>query len=260
MRLGDKVVEKSLSKTGGRGYAGLLCCISFAHKLLTSGETATMRAMYYYYKGGAWSPWQSQLECNESIADAAALFGVERHELGFKSTPKGFVAGRLRIDDNPSLDDTPQTIGHDWMTKARKIRSNARCVSLMCPSDRELTLPSSQILVVEKDGVFQRLVTDRFFDKYPCVLVTGVGVPDMPTRACVSYIQKALGHIPVYLVVDWNPWGLAIVLCYKFGSARLGIESQKYAINQARWLGIREAFLQGSWASLFAQARPRLSH
>ena len=63
----------------------------------------------------------------------------------------------------------------------------------------------------------------------------------MPTRACVSYILKELGNnVPVYLVVDWNPWGLAIVLCYKFGSARLGIESKKYALKDARWLGLRE--------------------
>lgn len=96
---------------------------------------------------------------------------------------------------------------------------------------------SRQIVVVEKDGVFRRLVEERFYDTYACILVTGVGVPDMPTRACVAHLEREL-QIPVYALVDWNPWGLAIVLCYKLGSARLGTEAKRYTVD-VKWLGLR---------------------
>lgn len=43
-------------------------------------------------------------------------------------------------------------IDHDWLTDpGREVRSDARCV-----------------VVVEKDGVFRRLVEDRFYERYPC--------------------------------------------------------------------------------------------
>jgi len=111
-------------------------------------------------------------------------------------------------------------IGHEWLTERKVVRSDARCV-----------------VVVEKDGVFRRLVEDRFYERYPCVLVTGCGVPDLPTRACVHRLRQSL-KLPVYGLVDWNVWGLGILLTYKLGSARLGLEAHQFAVDAA-WLGLR---------------------
>lgn len=224
-RLGSKTVVKRMSKSGSRAYVGLIYCIIFCHKLLTTQRTATQRELYYYYKGGGWSPWSTQDECNDSIADVAAMFDVDRIALGLKTMPRGYVAGRLRVRKSPADDwvdlrRQPQPITMDWVTP-RSLRSDARC-----------------IVVVEKDGVFQRLVDDRFCDRFPCVLVTGVGVPDIPTRACVFNLRKAL-DVPVYALVDYNAWGLGIILVYAFGSARLGNEAYQYAVPDLVWLGLR---------------------
>ena len=40
------------------------------------------------------------------------------------------------------------------------------------------------ILLVEKDAAFMRLAEDRFYNKYPCIIITGKGQPDVATR-CV---------------------------------------------------------------------------
>ena len=51
-----------------------------------------------------------------------------------------------------SAAESTQMIDHDWLTDpGREVRSDARCV-----------------VVVEKDGVFRRLVEDRFYERYPC--------------------------------------------------------------------------------------------
>ncbi|RHY35222.1 hypothetical protein DYB32_000279 [Aphanomyces invadans] len=38
------------------------------------------------------------------------------------------------------------------------------------------------ILLVEKDAAFMRLAEDRFYNKYPCIIRTAKGQPDVATR------------------------------------------------------------------------------
>ena len=38
------------------------------------------------------------------------------------------------------------------------------------------------ILLVEKDAAFIRLSEDRFYNQYPCVIITAKGQPDVATR------------------------------------------------------------------------------
>jgi meiotic recombination protein SPO11 len=40
-------------------------------------------------------------------------------------------------------------------------------------------------LLVEKDAAFQRLAEDRFFNTYPCIIITGKGEADLATRQVV---------------------------------------------------------------------------
>lgn len=38
------------------------------------------------------------------------------------------------------------------------------------------------ILLVEKDAAFMRLAEDRFYNTYPCVIMTAKGQPDVASR------------------------------------------------------------------------------
>lgn len=38
------------------------------------------------------------------------------------------------------------------------------------------------ILLVEKDAAFMRLAEDRFYKKYPCIIITAKGQPDVASR------------------------------------------------------------------------------
>jgi hypothetical protein len=38
------------------------------------------------------------------------------------------------------------------------------------------------ILLVEKDAAFMRLAEDRFYNTYPCIIITAKGQPDVATR------------------------------------------------------------------------------
>lgn len=227
--LGDKVVRKEGTGPGARGYRGILYAIIFCRELRRRNVTCSQRELYYNYKGDGESPWRTQQECNESIADAAATFGTPRFALGFTTAARGMVAGLVEWRCSGKREWTScvgaaRHIDHGWLTdNNRQLRSEARCV-----------------IVVEKEGVFQRLVEDNFYDDaYPCVLVTAMGVPDLATRAFVHRLRTTLG-LPVYGLVDWNSWGVGVLLCYKLGSARLGVEFHRYMV-EIGWLGLRSS-------------------
>lgn len=38
------------------------------------------------------------------------------------------------------------------------------------------------ILLVEKDAAFMRLAEDRFYRRYPCIIMTAKGQPDVASR------------------------------------------------------------------------------
>ena len=39
------------------------------------------------------------------------------------------------------------------------------------------------ILLVEKDAAFMRLAEDRFYNTYPCIIITAKGQPDVASRS-----------------------------------------------------------------------------
>ena len=42
------------------------------------------------------------------------------------------------------------------------------------------------ILLVEKDAAFMRLAEDRFYNAYPCIIITAKGQPDVASRCSMS--------------------------------------------------------------------------
>jgi len=69
------------------------------------------------------------------------------------------------------------------------------------------------VLVVEKEGIFERLLEDEFPRRHQCIIVTGKGFPDVPTRALVWQLHMRFG-LPVFGLSDYNPYGAAIMLAY----------------------------------------------
>lgn len=66
------------------------------------------------------------------------------------------------------------------------------------------------ILLVEKDAAFMRLAEDRFYNTYPCIILTAKGQPDVATRLFLRKLRAAL-RIPVLALVDSDPYGLKIL-------------------------------------------------
>ena len=67
---------------------------------------------------------------------------------------------------------------------------------------QDLQSDAEFILLVEKDAAFMRLAEDRFYNKFPCVIVTAKGQPDVATRcaprrrscACAAHLTRWAYH------------------------------------------------------------------
>ena len=94
------------------------------------------------------------------------------------------------------------------------------------------------ILVIEKEGVYNRMSEERIFDRFPCILVTGKGFPDLATRALVKTLHAELG-LPVVGVCDCNPYGVSVLALYHCAGDRMGVDGNRRYSVPMRWLGLR---------------------
>ena len=99
------------------------------------------------------------------------------------------------------------------------------------------------ILVIEKEGVYTRLAEDRFFDYFPCILVTGKGFPDLATRAMISNLHKHFPELPILGICDCNPYGVAILQTFSCGSLKRKFDGGHRYTVPIQWVGLRPSHL-----------------
>jgi len=61
-----------------------------------------------------------------------------------------------------------------------------------------------------------RLSEDRFYKRFPCIIITAKGQPDVATRLFLKKLKTEL-NIPVLALVDSDPYGLKILSVYMSG-------------------------------------------
>ena len=94
------------------------------------------------------------------------------------------------------------------------------------------------ILHVEKGTVWRRFNEDKFWVKHKCILTHGAGQPPRGVRRLLSRLHNELG-LPIYCLLDNDPWGYYIYSVIKQGSINLAFESQRMAVPAAKFLGLR---------------------
>ena len=241
------VMKKRFSIQQSRSFTSMLLVIAYCHSLLQSTDdygrtrSTTTREVYYYYI----THFRSQRECDTAIWDVCTLLQVPRHSLGLQASSRGWFCGDVQLVDIHN--GTPQWNGHTYRGEQG------------CPISSDWLLPSKNrsftldrtttamcIVVIEKEGIYQRLVQDGFCYKHRCILVTGKGFPDLATRACVYTLHHIL-HLPVYGLADCDPFGVAVLNCYLGGTVDTATtgngRGDRYTVP-IQWLGLRPSQVQ----------------
>lgn len=63
------------------------------------------------------------------------------------------------------------------------------------------------------------------------------GFPDIGTRLFLRNVSDAL-DIPILAVMDWDPYGVEILLVYATGSKAMAHDAENLSVPSIKWLGI----------------------
>jgi len=244
---GDPKFHRSFGNIAqSRSFTSICLVMSFIHQLLLSNRTTTTREVYYVFV----THFRNQRECDGVILDVAKILGVSRRSLGLSASPKGWFCGCVEITSIGTLPSSGKDVsGCIDGTALSSIQGlpitkewTERDSSTGCTTDGvEIKISSKNakvIVVIEKEGVYNRLSEERIFDRFPCILVTGKGFPDLATRALISTLHNEL-ELPVIGLCDCNPYGISVLSLYHCAGERMGVDGRMRYSVPIQWLGLR---------------------
>jgi DNA topoisomerase VI subunit A len=210
---------------------------SGAKKLLNQGKTTSLRGLFYMLKhtieGTKENTFDDQSECDPVVEDIEVLLNTLREELHLYASNRGTLVGPI------TLVDTGDTIDCSRMGSG-----GYSIPSIVEPEVIQFVKCDAKfILHVEKDTVWRRFNEDKFWKKHNCLLTHGMGQPPRGVRRLLNRLHFEL-KLPIYCLLDNDPWGYYIYSVIKQGSINLAYESQRMAIPDVRYLGLRSKDLE----------------
>jgi len=225
--LKNKTTQASFASVSSvRKVTILTRVMQLVHGVLSRGIHVTKRDLFYTDV----KLFKDQKDSDAVLDDISCMLGCTRNSLHVVASEKGVVVGRLQYrEDGDEIDCTRMGVG------GKAIPSNIDKVTDM-RSDAKF------VLLVEKDAAFMRLAEDRFYNKYPCIILTAKGQPDVASRLFLSKLKRDL-RIPVLALVDADPYGLKIISVYMQGSKNMAFDSANLTTPDIKWLGVRPSDL-----------------
>ena len=181
-------------------------------------------------EGAKENTFDDQGECDTIIEDVEVLLNSIREELHLYAENRGALVGNITLRDRGDVIDC-----------SRMGSGGYAIPSIVEPEIIELSrkrCDAKFILHVEKGTVWQRFNEDRFWETHNCILTHGAGQPPRGVRRLLHRMHHEL-KLPIYCVLDNDPWGYYIYSVLKQGSINLAFESQRMAIPEAKYLGLR---------------------
>lgn len=220
--LGQQIMEKHFHSLGSvADITRLMKVLEKVNELLLKDMHATKREIFY----SAVQLFGDQKNSDKSIEDVATMLYTTRNSTHIVASAKGSCIGRLRIRDRNDIIDLEGLGSGGWT------------ISPMLDNVEILESDAEFILVLEKDAAMIRLSEARFWRKYPCIILTAKGAADIATRMFLRRISKEL-RLPVFTLVDSDPYGHYIHSVYLRGSKRLSYESPFLATPDIKLLGV----------------------
>ena len=215
-----------------KSYMQTMLVGSGCKQLIQQDKNTSIRGLYYMLKhtieGTKENTFEEQSDCDPVIEDMEVLLGSLREELHLYADKKGEMVGNLTLLDNG-----------DEIDCSRMGSGGYGIPSIVEPHVLQFKKCQAKfVLHVEKGTVWQRFNEDKFWRKHNCILTHGGGQPPRGVRRLLNRLHNEL-KLPVYCLLDNDPWGYYIYSVIKQGSINLAYESQRMAIPEARFMGLR---------------------
>ena len=215
-----------------KSYMQTLLVASGCKQLIDQQKTTSIRGLYYLLKhtieGTREETFATQDECDPMIEDLDVTLESLREELYVYASNRGGMVGPIVLEDSGDEID------------CSRMGSGGYSIPSIVEADviKFKKCEASFILHVEKDTVWRRFNEDKFWRKHGCLLTHGGGQPPRGVRRLLNRLHHEL-KLPVYCLLDNDPWGYYIYSVLKQGSINLAYESQRMAIPEAKFLGLR---------------------
>jgi DNA topoisomerase VI subunit A len=202
-------------------------------ELINAEKTLSLRGMFYKglhtiqdTKGE--KTFGAQDESDAILEDLEVSMGALREELHVYAKKRGTMVGNITIIDSGDEID------------CRRMGSGGYAVPSITEPDviQFKKCEAKFVLHVEKDTVWGRFNEDRFWEKHNCILTEGSGQPPRGVRRLLRRLNEEL-KLPIYCLLDCDPWGHYIYSVIKQGSISLAFESERLAIPEAKFIGVR---------------------
>jgi DNA topoisomerase-6 subunit A len=232
IELGDKTQSREFFNTAmARKFMQTMLVADGCKTLLDAGKTVSIRQMYYMSKhsvgGTSENTFEEQNESDPVIEDLEVSTDSLREELHLFANRKGAMVGQVVINDAGDEIDLARLGSGGWAIP-----------SICEPSTIRFVRNKAEfVLFVEKEAIFSRFNEDKFWRQHNCILMTSNGQATRGARRLLQRMATEL-KIPVYVVVDNDPWGLYIYSVLKQGSISLAYESMRLAVPNVRFLGM----------------------
>ncbi|HEX2386340.1 MAG TPA: DNA topoisomerase IV subunit A, partial [Candidatus Binatia bacterium] len=196
--------------------------------------TTSLREIYYRtkhtIKDSHENTFDSQNESDPLIEDLEVTLAALREELHVRAENAGSIVGPVVFGDDG-----------DRVDCSRLGKGGYSVPSIVEPEYLQIaSCKADFVLLVEKGTQWNRLSEDKFWRRYNCVLLTGNGQPPRGVRRLARRLHEEY-DLPVYVLVDNDPWGYYIYSVVKQGSINLAFESQRMAIPKAKFIGLSSA-------------------
>ena len=232
IEMGDRTQSRTLFNVNmAKRFTQTFLVAAACKELLDAGKTTSIRDLYYMTKHTigrtSENTFDGQEESDPIIEDLEVTINTLREELHLFASNRGSLVGEITfVDAGDTID-------------ARRQGSGGWAVPSIVEDDVIQFVKSDAkfILLVEKDAVWRRLNEDKFWKKHKCILVQSGGQPARGVRRLLRRMVDDL-KIPLYVLVDNDPWGLYIYSVLKQGSINLAYESVRMAVPSARFLGL----------------------
>jgi DNA topoisomerase VI subunit A len=233
LEMGDAVQRRNLFNVGqAKKFMQTMLVAAGTKSLVDAGKTLSLRGMYYKclhtIAGTKEKTLADQEESDAVLEDLEVALGSIREELHIFAENRGNLVGNITLTDSGDEID------------CRRMGSGGYGIpSIVEPGIIDFKKVDAKfVLHVEKGTVWQRFNEDRFWEKHNCILMHGGGQPSRGVRRLLRRFNQELG-LPVYCLLDCDPWGHYIYSVIKQGSINLAFESQRMAVPDAKFLGIR---------------------
>ncbi len=191
------------------------------YRLLDENLHATKREVFY----SDVNLFRDQRYSDKLIEDVASMLHTTRDSVHVVASARGSALGRVTIRDGGDLIDLTKMGTGGW-----SITPFLDQVEIV-ESDAEF------IIVSEKDAAVMRLAEAKYWNRQPCIVITGKGSGDIATRAFLKMLVREL-EIPAFALMDSDPYGHYIYSVFLRGSKRLSYESPFIATPELKLLGV----------------------